>query len=219
MRVVAAAALAAVLLVCGACGDDDDSASPTSTTMATGGISIETPDGWLSVPLPMFGFGIAVPPGWEATRLDSEALASLGQADPAVPDFASAAHNAYTNGSVFYAAGADPQGRIADVKVGAALDTGVKDPAGLEAYAQNVATGLVDPAVTVVPETDHPTVDIRFRGQGTGSAGELTVEGTQRLILSPRGAVYSLILTTESPETHDQLAAEILKTFTFGEGA
>jgi hypothetical protein len=223
---IAAAVLVVVGLVGGIMfvaggGDDDDDAdrNTTPTSMETGGIEVAAPDGWLSIPLPMFGFGLAVPPGWEATRLDEEALSSIGQADPLVPDFAAAAHNAYTNGSVFYAAGVDQQQRVSDLKVGADLTAGVKDAAGLEAYAQQLAAALADPHVEVVEGAANPTVDIRFRGQGTGSAGEVTVEGTQRLVLSPRGIVFSLIMTSEDPATHDDVAGQLFGTFTLGEGA
>lgn len=229
----AAGVLAGLVLVCGGavgCGDDDDDAggSTTSTTMETGGIEVPAPDGWTKIPLPVLGFGIAVPPGWESVRLDAEGLSSISQADPVVPDFVAAAHNAYNNGSVFYAAGVDQQGRITDLKVGADIPGGdtaaVEDAAGLEAYAAELASALANPTVSAVEGAANPTVDIRFsstasREADDGTTEDITVEGTQRLILSPAGIVYSLIITSEDPTTHDALANEILTSFTLGDGA
>ena len=73
---MAAALVAALVVGVAACGDDDDSAGPdpTSTTLATGGIDVKAPSGWQKVPLPQLGFGLAVPPKWEALVLSDSGL-------------------------------------------------------------------------------------------------------------------------------------------------
>jgi hypothetical protein len=224
--VVAAVALAGSLLAA-ACGGDDDSADDggaTSTTLATGGIEVAAPDGWTAIPLPVFGFGVAVPPGWEATRLDQEGLSSTGQAEPVVPGFLAAAHEAAQSGAVFYAAGVDDDGRVTDLKVRAILDSGVADLSGLETMATQLAAeaGLSAPTVTPVPDAPQPAVDVRYRAQAQRAAEDdpdtteqVDVEGTERLVLSPSGAVYSLILTSEDAATHDDVAAQVLGTLAF----
>jgi hypothetical protein len=229
--VVAAAALALGLglVVAPSCtGDDDESGGGsgggTSTTMATGGVEIATPDGWLAVPLPGLGFGVAVPGGWEATRLDAEGLSSTGQASPLVPGFVEAAHNAAQTGSVFYAAGVDDQGRVTDLKVRAEALGQITDAAGLQAYAtQAVAGSALDPTVAEVPEATYPTMQSRFQatsqrqpeGAPEGEVVDVTVEVTERLVLSPSGVVYSFIVTSEDAAGHDALAEQIFATAAF----
>jgi hypothetical protein len=220
-----------MMWVAGGCGggDDDDAgdagtASATTTTMVTGGIDIETPDGWMPIPVPVLGFGLAVPPGWEATRLDEEGLSSTGQAEPVVPGFVAAAHRAAQSGAVFYAAGVDGDGRVTDLKVRAILDSGVTDAAALETLASQVAAdaGVTSPQVEVVSDATLPTVDVRFRAQAQRTADEdpsstvdVTVDGTERLVLSPSGVVYSMVVTSEDAGTHDDLAPQLLDTLAF----
>jgi hypothetical protein len=229
-RVSRASALAVALAVAAAtaaCGGDDDggdAGSATSTTMLVGDLEIPAPEGWQEIPLPTLGFGLAVPGGWEATRLDPQGLSSTNQASPVVPGFVEAAHAAASAGSVLYAAGVDPQGRVTDLKVRALLDSGITDVTGLEAYANQAATdaGLQSVQVTVVPEAPWPAVDVRFRspsqrpadgGTAQGAAPvAVTVEGSERLVLSPRGTVFSLIVTSEDPAGHDALASQIAGT-------
>ena len=210
-------------------GDDDDdggaAGSATSTTMATGGMDIAAPDGWTDVPLPTLGFGIAVPPGWEATRLDAQGLASTSEASPAVPGFVDAAHAAAQSGALLYAAGVDAEGRVTDLKVLAeALDSGITDAAGLQTYAlQLVSSASLSPTVEVVPDTAQPTVEARFQataqrpveGADDGSTEEVTAEVTERLVLSPRGVIYTMIVTSEDPATHDDVANQVFSTLTF----
>ena len=86
---------------------DGTSGSTTSTTLATGGIEIDAPEGWMAIPVPALGFGVAVPPGWEATLLSTEGLSTLAGATPAVPDFVENAHAAAAAAGVLYAAGVD----------------------------------------------------------------------------------------------------------------
>lgn len=225
----ALAAMLALAVLGAGCGDDDDSDSgssdPTSTTLATGGIEVDSPDGWRAVPMPQLGFGLAVPDEWEAVVLSEEGLATVSQASPMVPGFADAAHAAALAGGVFYAAGVDDADRVTDLKVRAAPDTGVTDSAGLEGYARGLATeaGLTDATFEVVADADRPTVRVRYRTESErkdpdnpdAPATKVAVEGSEQLVLSPRNVVYSLIITSEDPEGHDPFATSIFKSLTF----
>ena len=73
----------------GAAGDDTGAAGGTlpSTTLATGDLDLEVPDGWQPIPVPALGFGLAVPPGWEAVLLSPDGLSTLAGATPAIPGF------------------------------------------------------------------------------------------------------------------------------------
>jgi hypothetical protein len=232
-RRVAAAAACALLVASGAagCSDDDsddaDSSSfdPTSTTLATGGMDVDAPDGWRAIPLPQLGFGLALPSEWEALVLSDEGLSSVSQATPLVPGFADAAHAAAATGSVFYAAGVDADDRVTDLKVRAAPTTGVTDAPGLQTYAQELLTeaGITDATVETVEGTDHPTVQVRYQTEAErpnpddpeAAPTKITVEGTEHLVLSPRGVVYSLIVTSEVAEGHDSFAEAVFSTLTF----
>jgi hypothetical protein len=232
-RVVVVAVVVGLALVGGGCSDadrDGDGAASgetatTSSTMATGGIEVAAPDGWTAIPLPVLGFGVAVPPGWEATRLDQEGLSSSGQAAPVVPGFMDAALNAAQSGAVFYAAGVDGEGRVIDLKVRAVLDSGVRDAAGLEDYALEASPPASSGTIDVVADAPQPTVQVRFRAQGERAADdgpistvEVAVEGSEQLVLSPSGVVYSLIVTSEDASVHDDLAAQIFATLAFPPG-
>lgn len=224
--------LGLVLLMAGvACSGDDDpddagDGTATSTTMATGGIEVAAPEGWTAMPVPLLGFGVALPPGWEATRLDEQGLASTSQAEPLVPGFADAAHNAAAAGALFYAAGVDATGAVTDLKVtAAALDSGVTDLAGLEAFVPGwlADSGLASPVVETLANAPYPSVQIRFQTQGQRPADgandatmvDVSVEGTERLVLSPSGVIYSLIVTSEDASGHDDVANQIVETLAF----
>jgi len=208
------AAVGAGLFLWGGDGaaDDGDTAL-TSTTIPTGGLEIDAPDGWEAIPLRALGFGVALPADWESVVLSGDGLARIAEAAPVVPDFVEAAHAAAGTGSVFYAAGVDGDGHVTDLKVRAAADAGVDDVAGLEAYARGLATEahLDDPTVTVVDGAPWPTVDVRYSTPAP-SAGESGAEGTERSVLAPSGVVYSLLVTSEVPAGHDELAEQIFGT-------
>jgi len=207
---------------------DDGDAASSSTTMATGGLEIEPPDGWYAVPLPALGFGLALPPRWESVVLSGEGLSRLAEATPAVPGFVDAAHNAAESGAVLYAAGVDDADRVTDLKVRAAADTGVIDAAGLEEYARGLAAAaeLPDPTVTPVDGAAWPTVDVRYRAPAAND-GESATEGTERSVLAPSGVVYSLLITSETggsgeagdPAAHDRLVDQVLATLVLADAA
>lgn len=228
-RAKAALAVAVLLIVAlvvwgvvAVVGGDDDAgdadiaggdASQTTTTMATGGLDIDAPEGWQTLPVPALEFGIAVPPGWEAVLLSDEGLAALAGSEPAVPGFVENAHAARAEGGVLYAAGADAEGQVSDVLVGAIPESGVTDVAGLEALANEraVAAGGTQPEIEAVEDADRPTVRLQFRA----GAGEGEAEGTETLVLGPRGIVWSVTVTSDDAGLHDDLAEAITGTLTF----
>jgi hypothetical protein len=193
-------------------GADADPTVP-STTLNTGGIDVAAPDGWLAIPVPDLGFGLAVPPGWEASLLSPEGLATLASASPAVPGFVDSAHQAAASGGLVYAAGEDAAGGVSDVMVRGAPESGVADAAGLAAYARDLAVqaGRADPQVEVVEGATRPTVRMRFQ---VGGGGE-TAEGTETLVLGPQGIVWEVIVTSDDAASHDDLATGITDTLTF----
>jgi hypothetical protein len=211
-------------------GGDAAAGDTTTTTMETGGIQVAAPDGWRAIPMPQFGAGVAIPEDWEATVLSGDVLADLESSSPAVPGFLEAAHAAAESEAVFYAAGVDGEGRISDLKVRADLDTGVTDAAGLEAYALGLAqeSGAVAPETTVVEGAALPTVEVRYTveverpaeddeadGESAGTE-RVTVQGTDHLVLGPRGVVYSLVVTSEvAAADHDSLAGRLFGTLSF----
>lgn len=199
-------------------GSSDVTAIPggASTTIPTGGIDVDAPDGWQSLPLRALGFGVALPPGWESVVLSGEGLSRISEAEPVVPGFVDAAHAAAESGSVFYAAGVDGEGTVTDLKVRAAPDTDVTDGDGLEAFARTLAdeAGLDDPTVTVVDGAEWPTVDVRYSTPSPGE-GEAATEGTERSVLAPSGVVYSLLVTSEDTEGHEDLADQVFATLAF----
>jgi hypothetical protein len=227
-RAKAALAVAVLLIVAlvvwgvvAVVGDDDagdadatgGDGSPTSTTMATGDLAIDAPEGWQTIPVPALEFGIAVPPGWEAVLLSDEGLAALSGSEPAVPGFVENAHAARAEGGVLYAAGADAEGQVSDVLVGAIPESGVTDVAGLEALANEraAAAGGTPPEIEVVEDADRPTVQLQFRA----GAGEGEAEGTETLVLGPRGIVWSVTVTSDDASLHDDLAEAITGTLAF----
>lgn len=207
-------------------GRSDDGGTPDlsmpTTTLDAGGIEVPTPGGWTAVPVPQMGFGLAIPDGWEATILDAEVLESLERSTPAVPGFVDAAHGAAEAGSVLYAAGADDQDRVTDLKVRAATGTEVTDAASLEGYARDLAAeaGLPEAGVSVVEGTERPTVRMTFTDEATSAEGEaVPVAGSETLVLGPGGVVWSLIVTSEVSEVEADLAPKIADTLTLVDAA
>jgi hypothetical protein len=192
--------------------DDGGSGAMPSTTMARGDLDIDVPGGWQEVPIPALGVGLALPPGWEAVRLDADGLASLAGASPAVPGFTESAHDALEQGGVFYAAGEDDQGRISDVMLRGAPETGVSDLAGLETYAGELAdaAGASDASIEPVDGAERPTVRLDFQVGGDDE----TAEGTEVLVLGADGLVWSLVVTSDDAAIHDDLVTSLADTFT-----
>jgi len=222
-RLVAAALAVAlvgglVAAIVGAIGGDDDAsdgASPTSTTIDSGGIDVSAPDGWTAIPVAGLGFGIAVPPGWEATVLAPDVLESLERSSPHVPGFLDNAHAAAEAGAVLYAAGVDEAGRVADVKVRAVPGAGIATVEQLEDFGRQLSgsAGLGEVPVEVVGDAERPTVRMRY---GLGAAGgSAEAQGTETLVAGPGDIVWSVIVTSEDPATHEALAEQIARTLAF----
>jgi hypothetical protein len=221
LALVLLVALVASVVVAMAGDDGGDTAgggsgsgeSLPSTSAATGDLDMQTPEGWLPIPVPALGFGLSVPPGWEAVLLSPDGLATLSGATPAIPGFVESATAAAAEGGLVYAAGQDPSGRVSDVLVRAAPQTGVTDVAGLEAYAGTLAAaaGRTDPDIEVVDDAARPTVRLRFEA---GTAEE-RAQGTETLVLGPNGVVWSVTVTSDDPDLHDDLATSIADTLTF----
>ena len=162
------------------------------------------------------GFGIAVPPGWEAVLLSDEGLATLSGAEPAVPDFTDNAHAARAAGGLLYAAGEDAEGRVSDLVVRAAPQTGVTDVAGLEEYARSLATaaGGADPQVEVVDGAERPTVRLRF----AAGAGDEEAVGTETLVLGANDVVWVVTVTSDDAALQQELAESITDTLVLSDG-
>lgn len=191
----------------------DDLPQTSSTTISTGGIEVDAPDGWQEIPVPALRVGVAVPPGWESVLLSPEGLGTLAQADPLVPGFAENAQAAAGVAGVLYAAGADDAGQVSDLTLRASPQPEVADLTGLEAYAVDLAAeaGRADAQVEVVEGTEHPTVRLQF----AVGAGEEVAQGTETLVLGPDGFVWSVTVTSDDAAIHDQLAQQITDTLTF----
>jgi hypothetical protein len=224
-RAAAVALAAALALAVAACSDGGDGngngssagqAAPghTSTTLNAGDIKVDTPDGWQAIPVPDLGFGLAVPPGWETTLLSPDGLRALARSSPLVPDFKELAHAAAQQGGLLYAAGVDTQKGVSDVVVRGAPDAGVKDVAGLKAYAKELATraGRADQEVTVVKGAKHPTVQMRYQ---VGS-GAKRAQATDTLVAGPNDVVWDITVTSDTAASHDELVRQITDTFTLG---
>ena len=210
-----------VAAIVGAIGGNDDGedttdgASLTSTTIDSGGIDVSAPDGWTAIPVASLGFGIAVPPGWEAAVLAPEVLESLERSSPQVPGFLDNAHAAAEAGAVFYAAGVDDAGRVADAKVRAVPGAGVSTIEQLEDFGRQLSgsAGLGDVPIEVVGDAEHPTVRMQY---GLGAGGRSAeAQGTETLVAGPDDIVWSVIVTSEEPATHGALAEQIAGTLAF----
>jgi hypothetical protein len=211
--------VAAIVGAMGSGGDDAgggaDGGPLPSTTVDSGGIDVSAPDGWTAIPVASLGFGIAVPPGWEATVLAPEVLESLERSSPAVPGFLDNAHAAAEAGAVFYAAGIDSAGRVADVKVRAVPGAGISTIEQLQEFGRQLSrsSGLGDVPVDVVDGAARPTVRMQY---GLGAAGgSAAARGTETLVAGPDDIVWSVIVTSEDAATHEALADEIAATLAF----
>ena len=212
--VLAAAALAG-------CGDDGDDAAPPADPLpdqselpAHGGTEeadpggLDAPDlpGTTFAPFPSLGFGIAVPQGWNATRLDEEAFERLEEARLAEPFFIDAARSVASTGALFYAAGVDEQGRVAEIKVDVDEDADV-GAVRAAAEAEVLAAGGTD--VNLV-EADDGRVRIDFRlEQDTADGGETIDAYVSRLLVPDDGRVWSIVVTSEDADTQSAVLAVV----------
>jgi hypothetical protein len=223
------AALAVVLALAACSGDkggDDAGDTPagsqaaTTTTMNTGGIEVDAPEGWTVIPVPDLGMGLAVPPGWEATLLSPEGLATLAGASPDVADFTDLAHTAASQGGLVYAAGQDQAGGISDVVVRATPQAGVASAADLATAAQQIAAqaGADPAAVRTVDGSQYPTALVPFTVGGGAAGAQASAKATNVVVAGPRDILWEITVTSDDAASHDQLVDAIQKTLTFSPG-
>lgn len=217
MRGRAVAALLAVSVALTGCGGDDgpppaDPLPEQSELPGHGGAEqadpgdLEVPEiaGTTFAPFPSLGFGIAVPEGWNATRLDDEALARLEDADLAQPFFLDAARNVASTGALFYAAGVDEEGRVAEIKVDVEEAVSI-DEVRAPAEAEVLAAGGTD--VNVV-QVDDGRVRIDFRlSQPSADGGETIDAYVSRLLVPDDDQVWSIVVTSEDAATQTAVLA------------
>lgn len=215
--------LRAALLVAGlaaaalaGCSDDDDAVPPadplpelpahTSPEADPGDLEVPDIPGTTFAPFPSLGFGIAIPQGWNATRLDEEALERLGEARLAEPFFLDAAQNVASTGALFYAAGVDDQGRVAEIKVDVDDDATV-EAVRAAAEAEVLAAGGAD--VNVVEAADgRVRIDFRLE-QDSADGGETIDAYVSRLLVPDDGRVWSVVVTSEDAATQSAVLAVV----------
>lgn len=217
--------VALLALAAPGCGDDDapeqgpgppdpHGIGDTTTTLAAGDLQIDPPSGFSAIPLPALGVGLAIPEGWEAVVLTDEALDRIEELG-IVPGFVDAARNARRSGAVFYAAGPDPGGGVADLKL-QPVPSAESDAEGPDADALRL---LGEAALAAAPEgaeldeqLDRSPPRLRIRYAVTDGAVE--AEGTQWLVAGPT-QVWSIIVTSEDAGTHDDLAEVLVGAVVF----
>lgn len=219
-RTVAVVALA--LAVLAGCGDDDaDEALPPADPLPSadelphaspeadpGGVEVPEIPGTFAAPVPSLGFGVAVPQGWNATVLSEDALTRLEEADLSEPFFLEAARNVAANGAVFYAAGIDDEGRVADIKIDV-QDGADTDPAAVRATAEQAAADAGGTDVSVVEgEGGRVRVDFRLTLAAADDGEPIDAYASQLLV--PDGErLWSIIVTSETPATQDAVLAVV----------
>ncbi len=225
-RRFAAVALATVVSI-SACsgGGGDDAASTTSVpesittttrTMDTGGIDIPDIPGTFKAPIPSLGFGIAIPQGWEATILTDDALAKLEDATLARPAFLDSARQVASTGAVFYAAGVDDQGRVAELKVDV-QDNADTSPAAVQELAGSVVkSGQVTDGVVVDddPNDDRIRVDYRLALPAADGGAPIDALGSQIFVVDG-DRLWSFIITSEDTDTQTALLQVFDASITF----
>jgi hypothetical protein len=217
MRRALALAFAAALVL-GGCGDDDGEAIPPADPLPEadelpthGGAepdagSIEVPEvpGTFAAAFPSLGFGLAVPQGWNATRLAEGDLERLASADLAEPFFLDAARAVAATGAVFYAAGVDDQGRVAEIKVD--LQEGA-DVVGARVAAEAAAgaAGATDLQAVEAPD-GRVRLDFRLE-QPSADDGEPIDAYVSQLLIPAEGRVWSIVVTSEDEATQSAVLA------------
>jgi hypothetical protein len=201
-------------------GDDEgDDAPPgrpedtTTTTLDVGSLDLVVPDGWMPVPLPSLGFGLALPTGWEVTRTDEATLDALDDRQLANPGFVDSARNAAASGALLYAARQTDDGRVSDVKVLVLPRPGATSPQELRALADGLVSkaGLKGAHVTESSVDGDPVVAIRYEIADAAPGEGAAAVGTQ-ILRAGDDAVVSLIVTSEDRDVHESLVDSIADT-------
>lgn len=206
---VGALLLGAVALA--GCNDDEEAAPPpadplpelpahTSPEAEAGNLEVPDIPGTTFAPFPSLGFGIAIPAGWNATRLDDDAFERLEDAELAEPFFLEAARNVAATGAVFYAAGVDEQGRVAEIKVDVEdRPEAASDALRAAAEAEALAAGGTD--LNVV-EAEDGRVRLDFRlAQESADGGDPIDAHVSRVLVPGGDRVWSIVVTSEDVDT------------------
>lgn len=225
MRRPAAVAAAVLLLLGAGCGDDGEEAVPpadplpSADELPTHGAGpepeagdIDVPDipGTTPAPFPSLGFGIAVPQGWNATRLLEGDLDRLADAELDAPFFLEAAESVAATGAVFYAAGVDDEGRVAEIKVDRQEGT---DAAAARAAAETAVAGAGATDVHVVePGDGRVRLDFRLRQPAADDGAPIDALVSQVLVPAD-GGVWSVVVTSEDEATQSAVLAIVDRSF------
>lgn len=180
----------------------------TSPEADPGGLEAPQVAGTTFAPFPSLGFGIAVPEGWNATRLDEEAFERLEDATLAEPFFLEAARNVASTGAVFYAAGVDEQGRVAEIKIDVedGVDTAV-DVVRAAAEAEVLAAGGTDLNV-VVAEDGRVRLDFRLEQEAAGGGDRIDAH-VSRVLVPDGDRLWSIVVTSEDATTQTAVLAVV----------
>lgn len=214
-RTLAALVVAAVALT--ACNDDEDAPPPadplpelpahTSPEPEAGDLGAPEVPGTTFAPFPSLGFGIAVPQGWNATRLDEEAFERLEDAELEEPFFLDAARNVASTGAVFYAAGVDDEGRVAEIKVDVEEGAAAVETARTAAEAEVLAAGGTD--LNVV-EAEDGRVRLDFRLEQPSADGDGTIDAhISRVLVPDDDRLWSIVVTSEDAATQSAVLAVV----------
>jgi len=208
---------AAVLAGCGA--DEPDEAIPPADPLPSaeelpdhgggpepeaGGIAVPELPGTTPAPFPSLGFGLAVPQGWNATRLSEGDLDRLADAELAEPFFYDAAEAVAATGALFYAAGIDEEGRVAEIKVDRQEGTDV--PAARAAAESAVAAAGATDVSVVEAEDGRVRIDFRLE-QPSADDGTPIDAHVSQLLVPDDGQVWSVVVTSEDADTQSAVLA------------
>lgn len=219
-----AAALVVVALCAGCSGDDAEPSEGarivTTSTQApvAGDLDIDTPDGAYAVPLPSLGFGLALPNGFQATRLDADALGRLEDAETqaGIEVFVAAAKTAAAAGADFYAAGVDGQDRVAELKLRRSDGLGLTTDdlrARAQAAVDEAGVDEFEIAELVVAGTD--AVLLTFELAGTDAeTGDVIDTSVAQYFVAGADRLFSVIITAEAAVAREQLAELFERSFT-----
>lgn len=216
-------AVLALSLLGAACRDDEPAPLPPADPMpeqdelpghgdgpdpATGDVEVpEVPDTF-PVALPSLGFGMAIPQGWNATRLSEEALERLEDADLRERFFLDAARTVAETGAVFYAAGVDDEGRVAEIKV-ERREGAEADPASARAAAEAALLEAGATEVSVV-EADDGRVRLDFRLEQPAADDGRPIDAHISELLVPDGdRLWSIVVTSEDASTQSAVLAVV----------
>jgi hypothetical protein len=175
---------------------------------ATGDVEVpEVPDTF-PVALPSLGFGIAIPMGWNATRLDDDALERLEDADLREQFFLDAARTVAATGALFYAAGIDDEGRVAEIKV-ERREGDEADPATARAAAEAAVIEAGGTDLSVV-EAEDGRVRLDFRLDQPAADDGRPIDAHVSELLVPDGdRLWSIVVTSEDASTQSAVLAVV----------